>query len=120
MQRVGSGLSGYDDLPTGLASVLGGIGAGEHSEFLDRVQHRSMQRLVAGLVVVVDAIKNVLRRDFVAPRDVHAAAKPDSRTLSGRGYTWLQERQLQITAAIERKFDDLLLIDYIANRGAFG
>ena len=102
MKNVRSRLSRYDDLATGLPAVFRGICSRENFEFAYSIQNRPVQWLICRLVVVVDAVKDVLVCNFAVSRDIQPAAETNRRVLRRREDVRLQECELKIVAAIQR------------------
>ena len=109
-----------DDLAPGLSSVLGRVGPGQHLELAHGVQDRPVQRLVGGLVVVVDPVLDVVVGDLAVAGHVEAAAEPEGGVLRGSEDVGLKLGELQVVAAVERQLDDLLLVDHVAERHVLG
>ena len=114
MEHIRPGLRCNHDLPAGLPAVFCGVCTRQDLEFADGVQDRPMQRLVRGLIVVIDAIENVLIGDFAITRNVQTSAKTEVGSLRGREHVRLHERELQVIASIQRQFNDFFLVDYIS------
>src|SRR5262249_16497405 len=120
MKVVGSRLGRDDDLAAGLPSVFGGIRARQHLEFEYGVKNRTMQRLVGGFVVVVDAVFDVVVRHLAVAGDVEATAKTERGILRRRKNIRLQLGELEVIASVKRQFDNLLLINDVADRSILG
>src|SRR5258708_5308302 len=100
VKRVGPRPRGDDRLPAGLPAVLGRIGSGEDPELAHGVEDRPMQRLVRGLVVIVDTVQQILVGDFGAARHVKAASEAEIRAPRGRANLTLELGELKIVAAV--------------------
>ena len=109
-----------DDLAPGLSSVLGRVGPGQHLELAHGVQDRPVQRLVGGLVVVVDPVLDVVVGDLAVAGHVEAAAEPEGGVLRGSEDVGLKLGELQVVPAVERQLDDLLLVDHGSPRRRLG
>ncbi len=104
-----------DDLPPRLPPELRRVCAREHAELADRIEDRPVQRLVGGLVIIVDSIQQVLVRDLAVARDVETAPETEVRALCRRVDIRLKLRQLQIVASVQRKLDDFFLFYNVAH-----
>ncbi len=107
---------------------LGGIDAGLHLEFLQRVDGRQHDVGVEIGVGVVDAVeREVVEHDALAgdgDRLIGAVATLARTGLAGggrqRGRVGRERDQLQIVAAVQRQFDDALVVDHGADGGVLG
>src|SRR5262249_48831708 len=77
VEVVGPCLGSDDDLAAGLTSIISRISAGQHFELTHRIQNWSMQGLVGRLVVVIDAVLDVVVGNFAVTGNVEAAAEAE-------------------------------------------
>src|SRR5258708_27641506 len=90
VEVVGSRLGSNDDLTSGLSPIVSRVGAGQHFELAHCIQNRPMQRLVGRLVVIVNAVFNVVVGNFAVTCNVETAAKAERGVLRRREYIQLQ------------------------------
>ena len=117
VELVGAGLGGDNDLAARLAPKLGRVGAGEHAELADGVKDGAVERLVGSFVVIVDAVEQILVGDLAVSSHIEAAAEAQVRPLRWCVNVRLQLRELKVVLTVQWKFDNLLLIDDVADGG---
>ena len=127
MILVAAGLGGHVDL-RGVVAELGGIDAGLHLEFLQRVDGRQHDVGIEIGVGIVDAVeREVVEHDALAgdrDRLIGAVAALARAGLSGGGRerrgVGRERDELQVVAAVQRQLDDALVVDHGADGGVLG
>ena len=119
---VGARLDRRVDDGARAAAELGGVGVRLNLELLQRLDRRLHQlHVLAAERVRVGDVVDAVEQEHVVERaiavHVQHALEVDARQPGSTGkHTGRQQRQLVVVPAVERQFDDLLLIDDRASR----
>src|SRR5262245_5717765 len=120
MEIISSRLRADDDLAARLSPIFSRVSAGQDFELSDSIEDWPVRRLIGGLVIIVDAVFDVVVCHLAVPGYVKAASEPKRRTLSRCKHIRLELSELEVVSSIQGKFFHLLLIDDITHHCVFG
>src|ERR1022692_640231 len=103
-------------LPARIPSVLGAVTVGGDLEFLDGVHRRLEHEPVHILIVVIDAVEQIVVVLLAASIGMHGerAAGGKLGILDRRQHAWREQRKLQEIALVEGQAVDAALVDHRA------